>query len=296
MGIITLTDRISVRVSAKNDTQSNDYKKATGGAIANKLGNGNVSDSLKSQLGNTKNPTITDENGDTWVSMEDMIDAGKAMNGDGAFATDEIHDGIDGINLGQVHSGPMTLINTVLSLTDHYCYEIPGNVYFYFFNSGNGVKLFSKNQFQVHEYKKKADTGDISGESYSNSTASTQTINGVSYSFFTMSSVKSYKLDDNVNASDYGIITGTSNEYTAMAAYLFGPVHTTGGSSYDWTKTDAELEEDIRDQEEVWDVIQNAVSSSSPTAKIPVGPYVNVGHIDDSWDSTSGGGHTGGDF
>ena len=85
MGIITLTDRISVRVSAKNDTQSNDYKKATGSAIASKLGNGDVSDSLKSQLGNTKNPTITDENGDTWVSMEDMIDAGKAMNGDGAF-------------------------------------------------------------------------------------------------------------------------------------------------------------------------------------------------------------------
>lgn len=88
-GPITVTDRISVRVTAKNQEQSNSQKRDVGGSIAKTLGNGNVSDSLKDQLGNTKNPVITDENGDTWVSEEDVIDAGKAMNDAGAFATDK---------------------------------------------------------------------------------------------------------------------------------------------------------------------------------------------------------------
>ena len=94
MGIITLTDRISVRVSAKNTSQSNDYKKATGGAIGKTLGNEDISDELKTQLGNTMKPVITDEDGNAWISMADIIAAGKAMNAAGAFEEKEVHEGI----------------------------------------------------------------------------------------------------------------------------------------------------------------------------------------------------------
>lgn len=290
MGIITLTDRISVRVSAKNDTQSNDYKKATGGAIASKLGNGNVSDSLKSQLGNTKNPTITDENGDTWVSMEDMIDAGKAMNGDGAFDEEKEKYTIknSGKSFYKVSYVKLWNANEYKNPPESYSFvEYSGDVYINAYRSTSGFisyvvcdgypsassspKLISKTEYYKEDSNKT--TTNISGEQ-----TSRQNISNPSLVF----------PDNTYYASDSEIRSAlNSNNYSK---------ETSGGSSYDWTKSDAEIEEDIRDQEEIWDVIQNAVSSSSSTAKIPVGPYVNVGHIDDSWDSGSGGGHTGGDF
>ena len=95
-GPITVTDRISVRVSAKNQEQSASQKRDVGGSIAKTLGNENVSDSLKDQLGNTTNPVVYDEDGNAWISMEDIIAAGKAMYADGAFNDKEIHDGIHG--------------------------------------------------------------------------------------------------------------------------------------------------------------------------------------------------------
>ena len=294
MGIITLTDRISVRVSAKNDTQSNDYKKATGGAIANKLGKGDVSDSLKSQLGNTKNPTITDENGDTWVSMEDMIDSGKAMNAAGAFDEKEIHEGI----------GDYGIIGPYASAFESYdksngslVYEWSGNCYMFLedpiTSQGRTQTLyaFSKEDFSItrvmYPSSDQASTTILTPYPY------TVSLYNVSYSYFALVLGLNY---NNTLEFAHSMRSGQQISMQDIAAFLFGPTHTTGGSSYDWTKSDAEIEEDIRDQEEVWDVIQNAVSSSSSTAKIPVGPYVNVGHIDDSWDSTSGGSHTGGDF
>lgn len=291
MGIITLTDRISVRVSAKNDMQSNDYKKATGGAIASKLGNGNVSDSLKSQLGNTKNPTITDENGDTWVSMEDMIDAGKAMNGDGAFeeTTSYRYGNVACVN---IYDFP---IYSEWGSQNQFWAKGPcwiDSVYGdcgWNFNSTMPEDTQAAIVKKVNEDKWYLLMISPSG-SYINFQAS-----------FESGAGGAYYNQSQINIDNHTILEGLipiTEVGEVLSLSQYGDLHeeTTGGSSYDWTKSDAEIEEDIRDQEEVWDVVQNAVSSSSSTAKIPVGPYVNVGHIDDSWDSGSGGGHTGGDF
>lgn len=88
MSKITLTDRISVSVRAKNDTESNQQKVDTGNNIARALGGTNANDVDAANIGTTSKPTITDENGNEWVSMQDIIDAGKKMQQNGAFGAE----------------------------------------------------------------------------------------------------------------------------------------------------------------------------------------------------------------
>ena len=294
MGIITLTDRISVRVSAKNTSQSNDYKKAAGGAIGKTLGNEDISDELKTQLGNTTKPVITDEDGNAWISMADIIAAGKAMNAAGAFEEKEIHDGLlsNGIiyNLKNVY--PAETLVTKSRITSPYAwatyttYMQPG-AYWYktsdstlmIFSKAEVNQLISDNHYHV-DYDDGRSPYDSHDGPNSGSTWST-TINGITYNirYKAMNVGYTEGLNDlPLGGADIRYQNGEPisdvlySAYYGMIGYLYGPVHTTGGSLIDWTKSDAEIEEDIRDLHETWDVSEHEGSVTANGTYVLAGP------------------------
>jgi len=89
MSIITLTDRISVSVRAKNDTEKSAQNKATGANIQKALGGSGLSDTDLEEIGNVN--SVTDEDGNEWIPMNDWIGAGRKMKEKGAFRDKQIY-------------------------------------------------------------------------------------------------------------------------------------------------------------------------------------------------------------
>lgn len=267
MGIITLTDRISVRVSAKNETQSNDYKKATGGAIGKTLGNEDISDELKSQLGNTTKPVITDEDGNAWISMADIIAAGKAMNGDGAFeeTTSYRYGNVACVN---IYDFP---IYSEWGSQNQFWAKGPcwiDSVYGdcgWNFNSTMPEDTQAAIVKKVNEDKWYLLMISPSG-SYINFQAS-----------FESGAGGAYYNQSQINIDNHTILEGLipiTEVGEVLSLSQYGDLHeeTSGGSLIDWTKSDAEIEEDIRDLHETWDVSEHEGSVMANGTYVLAGP------------------------
>lgn len=284
-----LTDRISVRVSAKRDEPEQDKKDrdiSTGRDIADSLGGGgsgssSISDEEAEAIANAASAAsggksnITDDQGRTWIPMDSFIAAGKKMQEDGAFEDKEIHDGIGAYNLSPVYTGPATVrmytekpSNTDPDYTDIY---VPSGVYFYFYNPSNrniAITIFSKENFACNYANNNKYNGALNGS------AATGDINNIYYSFFrngfsfadckTMEYVSGgYSLVDQYDPSNF-----TRNE----AGYLFGPVTKTGGSAIDWTKSDEEIEQQVKKLHETWDVSEHEGATTANGTYVLAGP------------------------
>lgn len=291
MASTQLTARVSVRVQAKNASQTASQKRDTGKNIANALGNGDISDELADQIGNTTNPTIADENGNEWVSMADIIAAGKAMYANGAFEEKLIYEGITDRN-GTTWVVPSQYI--IPSGT--YAEERLNNGYktrytapehgigLYFKRSSSSVKerLFASKQ----------------QEPYYVLSASSVNENGSYTYYYDESHLSSYQLSyaaSYIDSNPYEFYDSNGSVYSSILDYpvwdignhdltwiranvvatLYGNVRTTGGSLIDWTKTDAEIEEDIRQLHETWDPSEHPGASGSMG-----GTYILAGPIE----------------
>ena len=282
-GPITVTDRISVRVTAKNQEQSNSQKRDVGGSIAKTLGNGNVSDSLKDQLGNTKNPVITDENGDTWVSEEDVIDAGKAMNTDGAFE-EKRSVIVNGTKYTMIGS-PMIFPNgetylghmwandeaPIYAQIDESTTAVYGGIHLDDLTVDLRGTIYATSQNYFRYYV----NGSMRG-------ASKFTLNGetIYYAAWVagIMTVPGYE----ITGPDF-YPEDVNNFAIAAWAYFYG--EQTGDSLIDWTKPDNEIDPQIH---ELFETMRTMDGKD----------YVKVAIATESGsgDSGSGGGHTGGDF
>lgn len=286
MSKITLTDRISVSVRAKTDTESSQQKVDTGKNIAKALGVDDYNDTDAATIGNTSKPTITDENGNEWVSMQDIIDAGKKMHQDGAFVEKKSVT-INGNTYTMIGS-PMVFSDGSTYLGHRWaddgapiCAQIEnstGTVYggLTLVNEGtnlNGrIYAVSQNSFRYYPNK------------YS-SAAQAYTYNGKTVYYAAW------------NTGYMGVpgyhITGPefyANEpnYVAYCAWAYFYGEQTGGSLIDWTKPDDEIEEDIRQLHETWDVSEH---EGAVTAN---GTYVLAGPIE--YNDADPDSHSSGDF
>ena len=309
-GPITVTDRISVRVTAKNQEQSNSQKRDVGGAIAKTLGNENVSDSLKDQLGNTKNPVITDENGDTWVSEEDLIDAGKTMNDAGA-----IHDKHNGMMIGnilcnivnavQVPSGSYEK-NMGISYThqSNIIHNDDVQVFGQVIYATDGGYWGSENSYvEITDTQSKETTGEVISTSTKrlDKNASGVTVYNIvigDKTYYYWSKYHGWIADD---GGDWGALGGTPAllDYTALdpdgnsangndiVGYFYGAIEQ--GGDIDWTKPDNEIDPQIH---ELFETMRTKEGKDYVKVAIATESSGESG----SGDSGSGGGHTGGDF
>ena len=279
MGVITLTDRISVRVSAKNTSQSNDYKKATGGAIGKTLGNEDISDELKTQLGNTTKPVITDEDGNAWISMADIIAAGKKMNENGAFEEKTT------CRYGNVACMPVTgfpsapVVNTVDAWgKPNRFYDTYGPIGItvdgdgiYAFNDPAGVVVGC-----VHNINDDSYTLLAQPSFHTATIVAVEREYGNTSPFGNGESWGTYLTHIGGGEVSKWFVPTTDVGQTLLSLPAYGDYHeeTHGGSLIDWTKSDAEIEEDIRQLHETWDV------SEHEGAVMAIGTYVLAGPIE----------------
>jgi len=269
MGIITLTDRISVSVRAKNETESNSQKRATGKNIANALtsgGSADISDALADQLGNTSKPTITDEQGREWVAMSDIIAAGKKMQQEGAFEknTSYRYGNVAAID---VRSLPWNWFGRIGGTGSDPIYGErfgPINTAGYLIQPGNQVLV--SNDPPTYSYPGGYRIGIIKYENLyyvlDNGWPSHAASNG-SQSFDTMEDFIAYS----------GIpVTEVGQRLLSLSAYGEEQEIQSGGSLIDWTKPDDEIEEDIRNLHETWDVTEHAGSVTANGTYVLAGP------------------------
>lgn len=85
MATITLTDRISVRVTAKDSAESSAQKKRDGGNTAAALGSTGLTDSEKEELGDDLGETLTGEDGRTYARSDKVAGVLKKLKEDGAL-------------------------------------------------------------------------------------------------------------------------------------------------------------------------------------------------------------------
>lgn len=268
MGTITLTDRFSVDILAENDTQLDSQKRSIGKSIANLLtngGNADISDALADQLGATLKPIITDENGDNWASVADIIADGKTMQLNGAFEEKTIHEGI-------TSGGTLYTIKEVYGPGN---YQLAKNYrvstvdgYFTFYGDSQSPDTIAKiiwfglntggNNFW---YRGGSGTG-LTGEIVN------VTLNGVLYKPYLTTQNLSGGMDTLTvtNLLNAGYKLGIDvHDYPAdgyrdrkcVTGYLFGPVSTAGGSPIDWTKSDSEIESDLLQLQQTWNISEH---------------------------------------
>lgn len=278
MSVITLTDRVSVSVRAKNDSQSSSQKRDTGKNIAKALGNDSISDSLADQLGATTKPTITDENGNEWVSMADIIAAGKKMNENGAFEEETKY------KFGNV---------TAVRLSDLPAYDNEGK--YHPIDSWDGTESYFGSGHMVRDGYK--DLIEEEEEIYIAGIIEAST--GTKYLSFHFGNVMSGSIafrlrneSDNNRTKSYGSYTAGNafifinghipspgipftvipTYYRELTSYGDMTTETSGGSLVDWTKPDDEIEEDIRRLHETWDVTEHEGSVTANGTYVMAGP------------------------
>lgn len=276
MGIITLTDRISVSVRAKNDSQSNSQKRDTGKNIANALtsgGSANISDTLADELGNTSKPTITDEQGREWVAMSDIITAGKKMQQEGAF--DEKTTYRYG-NVACIRIGDLPKVTYIVDYTsadpyeahvlgplwveadtgNHFCYS-GGPYYEYTYDTKIAVVRNNNRLYFLG-------TGSAPQGTYMNAEL-TRSVGSGGQPRSRSDITDRVSVIEGIPVTDVGEI---------LSLDQYGDYHeeTTGGSLIDWTKSDAEIEEDIRNLYETWDVTEHAGSVNANGTYVLAGP------------------------
>lgn len=293
MATINLTDRVSVRVTAKQSDQSSQNKE-TGRNIEKALGGSGLTDAQAEAIGASCGDTIADEDGNLWINEDDIVAAGKAM-----YANEAFHDYYEGITEGGVtykpehiySFGPGTLIGPtskrVSEGADRHMEiaedSISGLMCFY--NTGpsdssiyTGVRFFSTTGGSVHITMNVR--GNIGG-TIAELRARTETINGVSYSFFTadanLYAASGYNTgftESDLSNNGYIVSNGTNGTKYCCGA-LFGPKRQ--GSLIDWTKSDEEIKRDIKELHETWDVSEHPGASGQG---VGAGTYILAGPIE----------------
>lgn len=272
MATITLTDRISVRVTAKDSTETSNQNKTNGGNVASALGGSGLTDSEKEELGESLGETVTDEDGRTYARSDKVAGVLKQIAAAGKLSepTTE-YDGIteNGIvyKLNPVYSGGYiakrywdennTKLNTERNYSSNALFVITG---------GRSV-FFSKESFVVNNeqtlYPNSMYNDPPSGEptvnNYKNDSKATNvTINGVRYSFFIINDRfettyghgggNVYTIDASYKTEEHGYAGDSTNFLKCVAGTLFGPTHKSGGAKIDPTeKTDAQIQKDLED-------------------------------------------------
>lgn len=288
---VTLTDRVSVSVREKTGAAAgsagslSEARKANGRDIADTLtkgGNSNISDEMAETLGNTTKPVINDEQGNKWISMSDLIAAGKTMAANGAFDETTSYTGVDGQPVSvPVISGPMTLnakawqrVNETYQNGDppssDITFSIPAEIIIPYSN-GNyaNLRAVSKTAFTVTYTN-----GSIEA------TSSSAIIDGVTYSFFRANinpgAIRSWLAEQKtILTPDYSgasFSNPDSPSDATLANILFGTTHTTGGSLIDWDAPDDVIEEQIRQLHETWDVTEHEGSALANGTYVLAGP------------------------
>lgn len=275
-GPITVTDRISVRVSAKSQEQSAAQKRAVGGAIAKSLGNEDIPDSLKDQLGNTTKPVVYDENGNAWISIDDIIAAGRKMNENGALPDKEDHKGL-------------TVNGELYNLAPAICpYEFQYSSdpirYLVGYQNSDSIPAYIIARLE-------------DGGTYTIYVFATQPVCSLGYKEWEdwrgrwnyvvgsmMNSALVYIAD-----SRYSLCVCTRNGYPApfgvpvytrsesrllqdMAGFLYGAVETKPSSIIDWDAPDAEVERQINELHETWDVSEHEGAVTANGTYVLAGP------------------------
>jgi hypothetical protein len=265
MATITLTDRISVRVTAKDSTDTSNQNTTNGGNVASALGGSGLTDSEKEELGESLGETVTDENGRTYARSDKVAGVLKKLSQDGKLTP--TYDGIDGYCFNNVFIGQTVRIETnfrdpagVLSTINEIT-PSSGNVYVsaYYAGSGygTGFMFYSKESFSVDSLLTNYNTsGAVTSNKSNHYTAESRsvTINNESYSFFVCSSFFNMPSEsvtrsvspniDRNNVDDLSSSSSLKNKYAAGT--LFGG--TSGGAIVDPTgKTDAQIQKDLED-------------------------------------------------
>lgn len=264
-GPITVTDRISVRVSAKTQEQSAANKKAVGGAIGKTLGNEDISDELKTQLGNTQNPVVYDEDGNAWISMEDIIAAGRTMKENGAFVKKSYR-------YGNVACVPLDSLGSIKTL-----FYTPGSpnqpVYYGPVGSGEDRLVYMKGPTYV------AWVHDINYDSYTfiNSGGTISKISPAADSYFNeYGELVNWVGNSSLTSPSGGSVPITDVGKTLLSLSEYGDYHEeeVDNPIIDWAAPNAEVERQIKELHETWDVTDH------PGAVTANGTYVLAGPIE----------------
>lgn len=282
-----LTDRVSVRVSVAQSNSSEKTKQdtATGRNIEKALGGSGLSDVDAETIGSNVDP-VTDEDGNQWIKMEDIIAAGKSMKEKGAFLNTEVHEGILGnngtlYNLTAYDSASITLLQRSRQYPDssdpyyafgnHYIkYSASGSSVYIAFIEGSGwAYAFSKESFSVscQYYQKTSEFyPSADGGAGFNVYPVTSSINDVSYSYF----CSQVALNDGYNwAGDVGnsgyvlnTIPDGASVNGCIAGFLFGATHMEPHSMINWDGTDEEIAQEIEKLHETWDITEHNGSTT----------------------------------
>ena len=277
-----LTDRISVRVSAKRDESEQDKKDrdiSTGRDIADSLGGGgsggsSISDEEAEAIANAASAAsggksnITDDQGRTWIPMESIIAAGKKMQEDGAFKdkTSYTYGNIAAIPLTSLHGIALGMYDT--NQITHYgptgtaesgdlCYSQP---------RGEGMVGWIHN-IHYDTYALLSAVVNVNGA------ASSIGISPNSY-FDDKGELHNWIGGEGpVVPTGSGIpVTDVGETLLSLSAYGERSEETQPGSAIDWTKSDEEIEQQVKELHETWDVSEHEGATTANGTYVLAGP------------------------
>lgn len=303
MSIITLTDRISVSVRAKNETERSSQSKATGANIQKALGGSGLSDADLEEIGNVN--SITDEDGNEWIKMSDIIAAGRKMKEKGAFGEKKSYS-----------YGNVACVQIPIDPNDSNGRNIDKSTGL-FYGYADGRKKFNPptamygpvglNADGYPVYLSAVNHSDISKPVYAgwihnvnddsyrliwNNGGDRSTIGETDHSNFVVPD----NPDPDGEGTDWPRLVGWGG--TSLASYspisiipctdvgqtlsslsAYGDLHeeTSGGSLIDWDAPNAEVERQIKNLHETWDVTEHPGASGQG---IGAGTYILAGPIE----------------
>ena len=310
-----LTDRISVRVSAKRDEPEQDKKDrdiSTGRDIADSLGGGgscgsSISDEEAEAIANAASaaaggkPNITDDQGRTWIPMESVIAAGKKMQEDGAFKEEDYYEAPtmhykyvktpvtlhadtpwrpSGYVAGESETllppeayGDVTfnqpgvcvlLYTSNITSTNN---RDPNNILMLTFASENGDVIQSVTGHVLHYTKYTKEGADTPTELVERPQTTGSLFAG---ELLNVTGVP-------INRLAFNNRTEQQQAFSAWAKYIEGGAaneehHHSGGSAIDWTKSDEEIEQQVKELHETWDVSEHKGATTANGTYVLAGP------------------------
>lgn len=281
MGIITLTDRISISVRAKNETEKSAQNKATGANIQKALGGSGLSDTDLEEIGNVN--SIADEQGNEWIKMEDIIAAGRKMKENGAFGEKTEYDEYtyNGYKIfhisaltGIVRNGNISIEGEIHRGDSTETWS--GDMYI----SGKLTYNESTSKYTL-AYSILADGNDIMYEgSFSGYDGSSYSSTSVAIRAGTIqeggfhSSIMRYSpnFQEISPMLPFNERVSLSNTVLEAAVRNGGTHHGGGGSLIDWDAPNAEVERQIKELHETWDVTEHEGSVTANGTYVLAGP------------------------
>lgn len=276
MSIITLTDRISVSVRAKNNTEKSAQNKATGANIQKALGGSGLNDTDLEEIGNVN--SIADEQGNEWIKMEDIIAAGRKMKENGAFGEKTEY------SIGNLSVIPISDI----TIYNDKGYRGP------IWSANLTIPYFGSGEMDLYIRPSSFDEVSVANTFVGIAQLVNSNDRRIYFKYpsnvIASSGILVVNPNDNNRSREYGSITNgnaindsyrnliipVTSVYSWNDIYMSGEVitNTSGGSIIDWDAPNAEVERQIKNLHETWDV------SDHPGAVTGNGTYVLAGPIE----------------